>query len=400
MPIRKNPLYSTSLSPAQVRLRKRTFLAAMAAPPPAPAAKPALAIRDVTARAVRQPEDGNTYVIVTISADGGLTGLGETSALPDPETAIGQVLKQKPNLTGQDALAAETVRFNLEAHNAPAAVRAAVNMALLDILGKVAKAPTYEALGGPTRNKARALAHLHGANQDQLNASLARARAAGYRAAVTSPPVADGPTKGRAFYTNTRQRLEALQKAGGDEFDFVVDCGGQFATGEIESLAAHLEDLLPLWIDEPYGDLSRGGRNITLESATPVGLGRALESKDPFQDLLRDDAVDILRPNVALLGVAEIRKAAALAESYYVAVAPFHRGGPIATAAALHVAASIPNFFTQEIPFPAGDRDIRMREELAGPIERVTDGFLALPTSPGLGVSLNEDAVRRYEVRS
>ncbi len=111
------------------------------------------------------------------------------------------------------------------------------------------------------------------------------------------------------------------------------------------------------------------------------------------------DAIDILRPNLALLGISQIRKAAALAETYYVAVAPYHRGGPIGTAAALHVAASIPNFFIQEVPFPEDDKDARMRSEIAGPaIEAVKDGFLELPAGHGLGVTLDADAIEKYRV--
>ena len=111
------------------------------------------------------------------------------------------------------------------------------------------------------------------------------------------------------------------------------------------------------------------------------------------------DAIDILRPNIARLGVTQIRKAASLAETYYVAVAPYHRGGPIGTAAALHAAASIPNFFIQEVPFPNDDNDARMRREIAGPaIEAVKDGFLDLPSGHGLGVTLDTDAIAKYRI--
>jgi galactonate dehydratase len=90
-----------------------------------------------------------------------------------------------------------------------------------------------------------------------------------------------------------------------------------------------------------------------------------------------------------------------LAESYYVAIAPFHRGGPVGTAAALHAAASVPNFFIQEVPFPADDRDVAMRRELVGAdLEKAQDGFLPLPSGHGLGIALNEDAVRKYALRS
>ena len=75
-----------------------------------------------------------------------------------------------------------------------------------------------------------------------------------------------------------------------------------------------------------------------------------------------------------------------------------HDGGPIATAAALHLAASLPNFFIQHIPLPADERDRRMRAELVSqPVETVRDGFAALPHGPGLGIEVNESALEKYK---
>ena len=136
---------------------------------------------------------------------------------------------------------------------------------------------------------------------------------------------------------------------------------------------------------------------ISQESVTPVGFGRQVTHNSQFQDLLRLDAIDILRPSISHHGISQIRKAAALAETYYVAVAPFHRGGPVATAACLQLAASIPNFFIQEVPWPAAEQDRRMRAEVVSTaIESVHDGYFPLPTGPGLGITLNPDALNKY----
>jgi galactonate dehydratase len=96
-----------------------------------------------------------------------------------------------------------------------------------------------------------------------------------------------------------------------------------------------------------------------------------------------------------------VRQVAALAETYYVAVAPNHEGGPIGTAAALQLAASLPNFFIQSVPCPQDERDRRMRADLvAEPIETVRDGFLSLPVKPGLGITVNESALEKYKETS
>jgi len=92
---------------------------------------------------------------------------------------------------------------------------------------------------------------------------------------------------------------------------------------------------------------------------------------------------------------------AAMAETYYTAVAPYHDGGPIASAAALQLAASLPNFFIQQIPAPQAEEDIRMRASITGAsIEAVKDGYASLPTGPGLGITVNEEALAQYAERA
>src|SRR5690606_23819298 len=112
-----------------------------------------------------------------------------------------------------------------------------------------------------------------------------------------------------------------------------------------------------LWLDEPAARINHEARRkISDQTTTPVGWGRSIEDNAEFQDLLRLQAVDVLRLDVALHGVRYARRAAALAEAYYTAIAPFSRGGPIATAAALQLAASTPNFFALDVPFPGDER--------------------------------------------
>lgn len=378
---------------------KRSRLAAIAARSmQAPAAKPQLPIRNVTARAVKEPVGGRQYLLVKVDTDGGPSGWGETSAARDAATAAAR-LATFQSLIGKDALASQIIDAELARANAPSAVRAAVNMALLDILGKVAKAPAYEVLAGRTRNKARAVASLHGADRAALTASLERAKARGFRAFVVDVQIPTGPVRAREFYRSTLDLLTNLRAAGGaNAEDFVLDCGGRTTASEASVLAAALESFHPLWIDEPAGKINEEALlKISRESVTPLGWGRRIEHPDGFQNLLRIQAIDVLRPDLALYPMAGIRKAAALAEAHYTAFAPYHAGGPLATAAALHIAASTPNFVIQQVPLPADDRDVAMRETLAGKgLEAPVEGFLELPTGPGLGVTINEDAIAKF----
>ncbi len=364
--------------------------------------KPRAPITDVKAWPLRQLQDRRAFVVVRIDTEAGVSGWGEAAPGTDPAATARALEAARPHLAGQDAASAEAVRLHLsKALAGPArevaAIQAAVNIALIDILGKLCKAPAYDVLGGATRTKARALTALGGATEAEWLDSLREARAAGFRAVAVPLPLPEGPVRGRGFYLRARESLEKLRAAAPD-VDFALDCGERISGAEAAVLAREMESFHLLWIEAPALP-PRALANVGAESATPVGHGRsALEVAD-FQELLRDDALDALRPDVALWGVTPIRKAAALAETYYVAVAPFHAGGPVATAAALHAAASIPNFVIQEVPFPAGERDRRMRRELAGAaLEAVKDGFLALPEGPGLGVAVDADALARYRI--
>jgi galactonate dehydratase len=346
-----------------------------------------LIVRSLQVWPLREPVSKRAYAVIRLETKSGLHGFGECAAnASEIKMAEGLVLEQP-------ATAYEVVRKRLEPWPGP---RAAVDMALLDILGKHAKVPVYQLLGGPTRNKARAMAVLAGSNDEQLISSMSRARQAGYRAFLVPAPAGSAPNQGQTFVHSVKRRLAALEKAGGDGVDFALDCAGMLSPGDAASLSRALERFHLLWLDEPCRLSNLGAvRKLSAESVTPIGFGRHVAGGGEFQDLLREEAIDALRPDLALHGITGIRRLAALAETYYTAVAPFHNGGPIATAAALHLAASLPNFFIQQIPFPEAEEDRRMRARIAGKhVEAVGDGFAALPAGPGLGVDVDEGALQ------
>lgn len=164
-----------------------------------------------------------------------------------------------------------------------------------------------------------------------------------------------------------------------------------------------LERFHLMWFDEPCPLLSLGAvKKIAAENVTPLGFGRGVTSAGAFQDLVREELVDVLRPDIGRSGITMIRRIAVIGETSYLAVAPYHNGGPIATVAALHLAASLPNFYIQQIPLPAAEEDRRMRAELTGGTncEVIKDGFAELLTGPGLGITVNERALERYKERA
>jgi galactonate dehydratase len=264
-------------------------------------------------------------------------------------------------IKGEPASRFEVIRTKLADFRGD--MRSAVITALVDILGQSAKAPAYQVMGGPTRNRVRALTEW----------SEAAARA-GHRAFLVGPKYE--PREG---------------------FDYVVDGRASMTPNQASLLAVELEKLNPLWLDEPCPPTASGAlQKISEESVTPIGWGAYIDSLSVVQDLLREQVVDVVRLSLMRHDLWSIRKAAALAETYYTAVAPRPGPGPVSTAAAIHLAASLPNFFIQQAPWAEGD-DAKMRAEIVGGnIESVKEGYFALPGGTGLGIRVNEAALRRY----
>jgi galactonate dehydratase len=338
---------------------------------------------------VKEPVSGRRYSILRLTTGSGLTGWGECGVVTDPE-----VVEARDKLMGMPATSLEPVRMKLA--SLPR-MQAGVNMALLDIAGKATKVPAYQFLGGPTRYKIRAFTPLVGDTTEALLPALRAAREAGHLAAgIPLLPPAPGVQR-KAFVNAVRQKMDALRAEVGTGFDFVLQAGGLLSPADAATVAAELERFHLLWLDQPCGHRQLDVLGKVSESVTPLGYGQDIQDTSRFMDLLRAQVIDLLRPSLDLHGVTGIRRISAIAETYYVAVAPHHNGGPIATAAALHLAASVPNFYIQEIPFPAAAQDRTMRSDLVGPeIETVKQGFAALPQGHGLGVTVNEKAIERY----
>jgi galactonate dehydratase len=312
-----------------------------------------------------------SYVILQVRTRSGLVGYGECNGISGSDLkATNQALAGRAASSYQalDGLA-------------PLAVRGGLNIALLDLLGKATQAPIYRLLGGPTRNKARAITRLSGASDEELQNDLKKQLAAGYRAFLVpiAPPAARN--QGSVFVHSAAKRLQAMRSSAPGA-DFALEARSQLTPGDAASLAAAVERLHPLWFDEPcpVSNLETI-RKIAEETVVPLGFGRTIS--DPisgpgiFQDLLREGLVDLLRPDLLTHGITGTRRLAAMAETYYVDVAPWHEGGPIATAAALHAAASVPNFFIAQSPNTSAGTTLR-------------DGFFDLPKGPGLGITVDE----------
>jgi galactonate dehydratase len=316
---------------------------------------------------VREPVSGNRYSLLRVKTSSGLTGWGEC-----------------PSVTSDDLKRLESAWIGKPAHNyaaidASTPAGGALDMALLDILGKACHAPVYRVLGGPTRSKVRALGFPFAADFPIVTVAI---------------PAPASRNQGKAYQNQIRALVDAVPASS----DFVLNGNGLLTAGDATSVAATVESTHPLWFDEPCAHWNLETlRKISGESVVPLGFGRGIRDIGTFQALLREGLIDVVRPELAFFGITGVRRIAALAETYYVAVAPHHDTGPVATAAAIHLAASIPNFFVQRVPIPSAPEDRTMRAALCSPNPEVGhNGFLALPRGPGLGVTINESALEKY----
>jgi galactonate dehydratase len=312
---------------------------------------------------------GNGQVILQVRTQSGLVGYGECNTLSPAELKA----------ANQAVVGRAPSAYQALDSIAPQAARGGLNIALLDILGKSTKAPIYRVLGGPTRNKARAIIRLTGSSDDELQKDLDKQLNAGFRAFLIPVPMPTARNQGSEFVRVGAARLKAMRTAAPNA-DFAFEAHAQLTPGDAASLAAEVETMHPLWFDEPcpVSNLETI-RKISEETVVPLGFGRTISDPGTFQDLLRQGLVDLVRPDLLTYGISGVCRLSAMAETYYVAMAPWHQGGAIAHAAALHAAASMPNFFIAQAPAGGGG---------AAP----KDGFFPLPTGPGLGIEVDEKA--------
>jgi galactonate dehydratase len=316
---------------------------------------------------VREPVSGNRYTLLRVKTRSGLTGWGECAQAGEQE-----VKALEKDWMGRPA----TVYAAIDSSSPLAG---ALDMALLDILGKACRTPLYRLLGGPTRHKVRAFTD---SNEAAFSA-----------VAIAAPKVASR-NQGKSY----QNQVQAIVKQLPEDRDFVLTAQGSLTPGDAASVAQAIERSHPLWFDEPCSVSNlEAVRKVSGEMVTPLGFGRGITDAGVFHGLLREGLVDVVRPDIAHWGISGARRIAVLAEAYYVAIAPHHDGGPVATAAAIHLAASVPNFFIQHVPLPHDPRDREMRAAIArGGIETPREGFLQVPTGPGLGIEVNESALEKY----
>jgi galactonate dehydratase len=329
------------------------------------------------------------WLFLKIHTNAGITGLGEPIVEGRAKTVATAIEELTPYLIGKDP---RPVAHHWQAMYRHAFYRggpvltsaiSGVDQALWDIKGKALGVPVYELLGGPTRLRVRAYAHAGTVER------IKQRKAQGFTAFKTGP-FKERPARiveNKAFIDKAANRFAELREAVGDECDIGIDFHGAISQQTARLLIKALEPFQPMFIEEPVNcqevdvmaDIARG-------THLPIATGERIFTKWGFREILEKRAATILQPDLCHAGgITECRLIAGMAEAHYAAIAPHNPLGPISLAAGIQLAASIPNFLCQE-QSSLGVGYIKK------PFE-VRDGYIDIPTGPGLGVELDENAL-------
>jgi len=335
------------------------------------------------------------WLFLKIHTDEGLVGLGEPIVEGRALTVAQAVAEMEPSLIGQDPTRVMHHWQALYKHafyrGGPVLTSAlsGIEHALWDLAGKAAGLPVYKLLGGPVRDRIKVYKGIGGQSIEEAVQNARDAVDFGFLALKTGVvggrPARIIETPG--FVERVTERFAAIRKEVGNEIDIAIDFHGAVSPQTAGLLIKALEPYQPLFIEEPVqcqnvdvlADLAR-------KTHIPIATGERIFTKWGFREILEKRAAAILQPDISHAGgIFEGRLIAGMAEAYYAAIAPHCPLGPISLAAGIHLDASIPNFLAQEhTTFGAG----YLKEPFV-----FKDGYLDLPTGPGLGIELDEEAL-------
>lgn len=364
-------------------------------------------ITDVTPLVLGTP--WRNLVFVKVETDAGLVGVAESRTVNRTDAVLAYLEGAKKRyVLGSDPMEIEHLVHRMfygdfaRVGEIAGTGIALVEMACWDIIGKALDQPVYRLLGGAVRDRIKAYAngwYTVDRTPEEFHAAARRVVERGYRALKLDP-------FGAGFYElePAEKRLavslvEAVRDAVGPDVEILVEMHGRFSPATAIEMARSLEPYDPAWVEEPVPPdnaeaLARAAAKINV----PVATGERVHTRYEVRRLLELGCVDVLQTDITQsCGLLEGKKIAAMADAHYVTFAPHNVGGPLSTAACLHLAACTTNFKIQEHFNDFVDSWVK--EAATGPgYPEVEDGYFPLPYGPGLGLELNEEFIREHPI--
>ncbi|MGH9341857.1 MAG: galactonate dehydratase [Acidobacteriota bacterium] len=327
------------------------------------------------------------WLFLKVHTDAGITGLGEPIVEGRALTCAQAVEEIAPYLVGKDPRRVvhhwQAIYRHAFYRGGPVLTSAlsGIDQALWDIKGKALGVPIYELMGGPTRNRIRVYAHA--SRPEDLRTRKSQGFTAFKTGVRKRRPARIVETPAAVAYA--AEGFAALREAGGPDVDIGIDFHGAISPQYAKVLIKELEPYQPMFIEEPVQCQQVGlMAEIARGTHLPIATGERIFTKWGFREILEKGAAGILQPDLCHAGgITEVRLIAGMAEAYYAAIAPHNPLGPISLAAGIQLAASIPNFLCQE--------QVSLGEGYLKTPFQVRDGYIDLPTGPGLGIELDED---------
>ena len=364
---------------------------------------------------------GAFWVIVKITTDNGIEGIGECYGIPVSGDIAAKMVEDtfERFIAGEDPHNVETMfrrvysaGFTQRPDVSMMGVFSGIEIAVWDILGKAHGVPVYQLLGGRFHDKLRTYTYLYPLDVDENGMPLpgtgdvyhdgdAAAEAAlrylemGFTAVKQDPAGPYSFQGGRELSLHELSRSEysvkRIREAVGDRADILFGTHGQCTTSSAVRLAKRIEKYDPLWFEEPTPpDQLSTLRRVVESTSIPISTGERLTTRLEFHEALKA-GVAILQPDIGRSGgIWETKKVATLAELYNAQVAPHIYCGPIAHAAATHLGFSLPNFLILET-IQTEFHDAILHKPLTW-----DRGYMLPPTEPGLGIELNEAVVEAH----
>ncbi|MCI0394154.1 MAG: mandelate racemase/muconate lactonizing enzyme family protein [Chloroflexi bacterium] len=363
-------------------------------------------ITNVTPLVLGTPWRNLTFV--KVETDEGFIGVGEARVLNRTDAVLGYLSEVVPRyILGSDPfeierLAQRMMREDFAQINEMVMTGLAlIEIACWDIMGKALNQPVYRLLGGAVREKIKAYAngwYTVERTPEEFHAAARQVVARGYGALKIDPFGTGFYELDRAEKNRAVALIEAIRDAVGPDVDILIEMHGRFNPVTAVEMARELAPFKPGWLEEPVPPENLAALKKAAEAVAPLGIpvatGERLHTRYDYRELFELQAADIIQPDITHFGgISSVKKLAAWAEAYYVLVAPHNVGGPVSTAAALHLAACTPNFKIQEHFNDFAEAYVK---EAATGVPEVVDGYFALPEGPGLGITLNEEVIREH----
>ena len=344
------------------------------------------------------------WLFIKMTTDDGLSGWGEPVVEGRAETVQTCVKELFTYLDGRDPRQIEDifqVLYRSGFYRGGPVLTSAISgieQALWDIKGQSANLPAYDFLGGACRTKTRVYNWIGGDRPEDVAKQALEQKERGFTAIKMNATEELHYIDSFSKIEEVIARVASIRSAVGSDFGIAIDFHGRVHKAMAKVLVRELDPYHLMFIEEPVLiENKEAFREIARWTSAPIATGERQFTRWDFKDILHDGYVDIIQPDVSHAGgIWELRKIAAMAEAYDVALAPHCPLGPIALAACLQVDICTPNAIIQEqslgIHYNQGNDILDYLEDPQ--IFNYQDGFVPNLTGAGLGIKVNEARVR------